>query len=180
MKSILSIFVVSFIFITTGWSQNQYSTISNRVIISTIVNGDTVLVENTSNEVRLNGQIDLVNVVYHNTQSRLVSSNGNTHPDERTDMIIEFSGEYQWLDEQLKTMEPFTQLTDEMTVRIESVEQYIPVDFEISRVRGAMGFTVIMNISGTFTGEDLEDDFPNLKFESDLNFNITLTVRVSE
>lgn len=180
MKSILSIFTVLFLIGTTGWSQNQYSTISNRVLISTIVNGDTVLVENTANDVRLNGQIDLLNVIYHNSRSRIVTSNGNTDSEERTDMVIEFSGDYPWLDEQIKTTEPFSQFTDEMTVRIEAIEQYIPVTCEVSRVRGGFGFNVIIEITGTFTGEDLEDDFPNLKFESDLNFNITLTVRVSE
>ena len=181
MKSTLTLVFSILLFITNGFGQNQYSTINNRVIISTLVNGDTILVENTSNEVRLNGQIDLLSVIYHNTQSRLVSSaNGNIVSNERSDMIIEFSGDYPWLDEQLKTTQPFGRFTDEMTVRIESTEQYIPVDIEVSRVQAGLGFTVILKISGSFSGEDLEDDFPNLKFDSDLNFNIALTVRVTE
>ena len=180
MKNILTLFIASFVLSLGAFTQSQYSTINNRVIISTVVNGDTIIVENTQNKVRLNGELELFHVEYDNYEARLVTGNGNIDSDERSDMIIEFFNEYSWLDEQLKTTQPVNQFTDELHVKIEDIEQTIPVDFLISRFRVSNGFTVIIQVSGNFSGKDLEDDFPNLKFESELHFVITLTVQVTE
>lgn len=180
MKNLFILFITTILVNGLANAQSQYSTINNRVILSTVVNGDTIIVENTKNEIRLNGELELFNVRYDNHKSRLVTGNGNIDSEDRTDMIIEFYNDYSWLDDQLRTTQPVTQFTDELNVKIEEVEQIVPVDIMISRFRVSNGFTVIIQLNGNFSGENLEDDFPNLKFESELHFAITLTVQVTE
>jgi hypothetical protein len=170
------LFGLSLLLSQFAFSQSNYLTSTNRVILSTIVNSDTVIVENLKNKVRVNGELGLLEVVYDNYDARLVKDRSN--PEERTSMVINFSNEYPWLDERIKTTENVIQFSDELNIEISGEEQTVPVNFIINRIRGAQGFLVMMEIRGQFSALGLEDHFPKLKFESDLSFAIFLTIQV--
>lgn len=171
-----AILIISLFVTIAGFAQSMYSTNTNRVIISTIVNSDTVIIENLNNRVRINGDLDLLEVEYDNATARMVTEAKNIS-EERSDMIIKFHNEYLWLDERLKTDQKVLNFTDEIHVEINDMDQLIPVNFIIQRIRGGQGFNTMVEIRGSFNGEGLEEDFPHLKFESDLQFAIFLTVQ---
>ncbi|MGB0805366.1 MAG: hypothetical protein ACPGRC_01670 [Salibacteraceae bacterium] len=176
MKKII---LICSLLISSGvlFAQSMYSTTNNRVILSTIVNSDTVIVENLQNKVRINGDLHLFEVDYENYTSRLIGTAKNLS-DERTDIHIRFYNEYLWLDERIKTTENNLEFVDDLIVEIGGREQTIPASFNIHRIRGGQGFNVMIEVRGKFNGEGIEDDFPNLKFETDLDFAIFLTVNV--
>lgn len=161
----------------TGFSQSQYSTLTNRVIISTIVNSDTVLLENLNNQVRINAELDLLEVEYDNSTSRIIGEVKNL-PQERADIQVKFYNEYSWLYDRIKFTETSVDFKDEIIVEINGEEQTVPAHFLITRIRGAHGFKVMIEIRGTFNGLGMEQEFPNLKFESEIDFAIYLRVQV--
>ncbi|MFT4753773.1 MAG: hypothetical protein ACI9GM_000027 [Salibacteraceae bacterium] len=160
-----------------SYGQSQYSTLTNRVIISTIVNSDTVLLENLNNKVKINGELDLLEVVYDNSTSRIVSDVKNL-PEDRADIQVKFYNEYTWLYERIKFTETTIHFKDVIIVEINGEEQTVPANFDITRIRGARGFKVMIEIRGLFSGEQMEQDFPHLKFESEVGFAIFLRVQV--
>jgi hypothetical protein len=172
-----SILIILVLASTLGFSQGQYSTLTNRVIIATVVNSDTVLIENLNNKVLINGELDLLEVVYDNSTARMVSEVKNLSS-ERSDIQVKFYNEYTWLYDRIKFTETSIDFTDEIRVEIHGHEQVVPVNFRITRIRGAHGFKVMIEIRGSFSGTEMENDFPNLKFESDLDFTIYLRVQV--
>jgi hypothetical protein len=178
MKNIFLAFLLAFVSLI-GFSQNNYSTISNRVLISGIVNNDTIIIENLKNKVALNGELGLLAVKYSNLDARVLGSYRDDLSTERSEIIVNFSGEYSWLDEQIKTTENTSNFTDEINVSLQSEEQTIPVDVLITRVRGIHGFMVIIQISGQFSALPLKEEFPDLHFTGDLSFAIALTVQVT-
>ncbi len=163
---------------TISFGQSMYSTTTNRVVLSTIVNSDTILIENRKNNVRVNGNLDLVEIIYDNQDARIV---GRTNQrEDRSDIQIKFFNEYLWLDERIKTTERVLNFKEELKVEINGMEQIIPVDFIISRLRGGQGFNVLMEIHGNFSGEGLEEDFPDLIIDGDIAFGIYLTIQVTQ
>tara|TARA_R110002050_G_scaffold109799_1_gene221380 strand:- start:111660 stop:112217 length:558 start_codon:yes stop_codon:yes gene_type:complete len=170
-----------FLFFTSvfGFSQSHYSTVSNRVLISGIVNGDTVIIENIKNKVTLNGQLGILEVHYSNLDARVLGKFKDDLSPERAEIPIDFTGEYSWLDAKLKTTEIETHFTDDINVILNNEDQLIPVDVLITRVRGAHGFMVFLQMKGKFSPKALKEDFPNLKFTDDLLFSITLNIQVT-
>lgn len=162
-----------------GFSQNNYSTVSNRVLISGIVNGDTAIIENIKNQVTLNGELGMLKVHYSNLDARVLGKFKNELSPEREEIFIDFTGEYSWLDEQLKTTENETHFTDEVMITLNHEDQVIPVDVLITRVRGAYGFMVFLQMTGEFSPDALKEDFPQLLFAEDLKFSITLNIQVT-
>ena len=157
-------------------AQSAYQVNNNRVVLSTIVNADTVIVESLKNQVAINGELDLIKVEYNNRDARVVGR--IDQGEERSDIVIRFFNEYSWLDERIKMSENVMQFTDEIKVDVHGVETTVPVDFTINRIRGGQGFTVLIQITGNFSAKDLEEDFPHLNFQSDIMFGIYLTVQV--
>lgn len=159
-----------------SYGQSMYSTNTNRVVLSTIVNSDTVIIENRENRVRVNGNLSLLEVIFNNREARLV---GLPDPrEDRSEIEVKFFNEYLWLDERIKTTERTLDFKEELKIEINGREQIVPVDFRISPLRGGQGFNVLIEINGRFSGEGMEDDFPNLKIDGDIVFGIYLTVQV--
>lgn len=157
-------------------AQSAYQVNNNRVVLSTIVNADTVIVESIKNMVAINGELDLIKVEYNNHDARVVGR--VDQGDERSDITIRFFNEYSWLDERIKMSENMMQFKDEIKVEAQGIETTVPVDFTINRIRGGQGFTVLIQMTGNFSGENLKEDFPHLNFQSDIMFGIYLTVQV--
>lgn len=158
-------------------AQSTYSTNTNRVILTTIVNSDTLIFENLENQVRINGELDLFEVEYNHLLSRMVSEAKNV-TDEKADITITFRNEYAWLDERIKTTENSINFKDEIIIDINGNEQTVPVNFVITQIRGGHGFNVYIEVKGKFSTKGLETDYPSLKFESGVFFDIFLTVQV--
>jgi hypothetical protein len=163
-----------------GWSQSQYSVISNRVIFSTLVNNDTLLIENPSNDVRVNGQIGLVEVIYHHLGSRVMNQKTQEIREPSLDFEVKFYGEYLWLDERIKNSVNEMSFMDHINVHIVDYDLDLPVDFKIFRIRSTKQlFTVMIEISGVMPPEPLEEHFPELNFHNDIPFKIILTVEAT-
>lgn len=177
MKKIFTLSIFLFAAFVTGYSQSNYTVLNNRVVFSVLVNNDTLLIENLKNKVRLNGEIGLLEVVYYNPDARVVGSEPGTHLD--SEITFRFWNEYSWLEEYLKSDNQEINLIDDMYVDIDGVEETIHANFSIHRIRGAQGFTSIIEIQGDFSPEPLKEDFPELMFKKDLHFKIVLTVRVT-
>lgn len=174
---------ILFFFLTTfglgaAFSQSNYTILSNRVLLSAVVNNDTLILENLKNEVRLNGQMGLLEITYDNLSSRIVGETNQPHPDERTDVVVKFWNEYSWLEDRLKTSESSSDFMDELIVDVNGMEQTVQSHFIISRIRGAQGFTSMIEITGKFSPDSIEEEFSDLMFRNDLGFKIILSVRV--
>ena len=171
------LFILSFVFgCVQLHAQSAYQVNTNRVILYSIVNGDTVTIESNKNKVILNGELDLIKVEYNNQEARVVGRVDQS--DERSDISLTFYNEYAWLDERIKMSDYEAKFTDEIKIDLNGIETAVPVDFKINRIRGGQGFIVLMEITGRFSGESLQEELPNLNFQSDILFHIYLTVQV--
>ena len=180
MKKALLFFFLFVLVCIHGFSQSQYSVISNRVILSKLVNSDTLLVENQSNLVRLNGQIGLIEVEYHHLGSRVINQKTNEIKEPQMDVEITFYNEYLWLDERIKNSLNEMSFTDQMNVSIADFDLEVQVDFKIYRIRGTkQQFTVMIEITGVLPPEPLEENYPELNFHNDIPFQIILTVEAT-
>ena len=160
----------------TGYSQSNYSVLTNRVLFSVLVNNDTLIVENTKNRVRLNGEMGLLEIIYYNQDARVVGSDFGRKLE--SDITFRFWNEYSWLEEYLKSDLPVITFTDELNIDISGEEETIQANFTVTRIRGSQGFTSMLEIQGDFSPEPLKADFPNLMFRKDLHFKIFLTIQV--
>lgn len=180
MKKTLILFLFLQVCAFGLYAQSSYVTLSNRVLISGIINHDTLIIENLNNKVLINGELGQLSVEYNNQDARIVDHTPATLDDnERADITIQFWNEYAWLDERIKTTIPVEEFTDEINVAVGDEENLIPVDFKISKIRGIQDFSVMIQITGKFSGDALKEDFPDIKFEEDLQFAIFLTVQVT-
>jgi hypothetical protein len=180
MKKSLYLFLFLFVTILGTHAQSSYITLSNRVLISGIINQDTLIIENLKNKVLINGALGQLSVEYNNQDARIVDQTPATlDDDERADIVIQFWNEYAWLDERIKTTNPVEEFTDEINIAVGNEKTLIPVNFKISKIRGLRDFSVMIQITGTFSGDALKEDFPNIEFQEDLNFAIFLTVQVT-
>lgn len=178
MKKIL--FALSFILTlsASGLAQSQYYTLSNRIILSGVVNQDTFLIENVKNIVTLNGELSLLKVEYNNQDARNVSTLFDDYNRSRGDIEIIFWNEYAWLEDNLKTSQPFVSLTDEIYVSLNGEEILVPVNIKFTRVRSGQGFTSFIEITGEFAADALKFDFPDFDFKENVSFTIQLTAQV--
>lgn len=175
-----TIFILSIILATAvnGLAQSQYYTLSNRIVLSGVLNQDTFLIENIKNNVTLNGELGLLKVEYNNQDAREVSNEFDDYSRSRGDIVIVFWDEYAWLDENLKTSQPFVSLTDEIHVSLNGEEIVVPVDITITRIRSGQGFTSMIEIKGEFNADSLKLDFPDFDFKENVSFTIQLTAQV--
>ena len=176
MKIFYTLILSTFIGLTAA-AQSNYMTLNNRVVLSTVVNSDTIVIENLKNNVRINGEIDLLEVIYDNQTARIVGRARETE-EERSDISIKFFNEYAWLDERIKTTDGSINFKDDIHIAINNEEQSVPANFTITRIRGGQGFVVMIEIRGKFSGDGVHEDFPNLHLKSDLYYAIYLTVQV--
>lgn len=180
MKKTLYLFLILFLTVPALKAQSSYLTLSNRVLISGIINGDTLIIENLENKVLINGELGQLSVKYNNQDARIVDQTPATlDDDERADITIHFWNEYAWLDERIKTTIPVEEFTDEINVAVGNEETLIPVNFKISKIRGIQDFSVMIQITGKFSGDALKEDFPDIEFKEELQFAIFLTVQVT-
>ena len=163
----------------TGFTQRSYSVLTNRVLISALVNNDTLIIENTKNVVRLNGELELLEVKYNNLDSRVVSPPQSTR-ELKSDITIKFGNEYSWLDERVKSTENQVSFSDELIVTVAGEEETIQAEFIFSNIRGGQGFLTMIEITGEFSPDALQYDFPDLMFKEDLKFKIILQVQVTD
>ena len=176
MKKIYTLIILLFTVFITGYSQSSYTVVTNRVLFSVLVSNDTLIVENLKNRVRLNGEIGLLEIIYYNPDARIVGSEPGSHLD--AEITIKFWNEYSWLEEYLKSDVQVNSFTDELIIDIGGEEERIEANFVVTRIRGAQGFTSMLEIQGDFSPEPLKTDFPDLLFRKDLHFKIFLTVQV--
>ena len=177
MKKLVSIVLFSFILSGVSYSQSSYSVITNRVLLSVLVNNDTVLIENLKNKVRLNGELGILEVTYNNLDSRIVS--GREDRELKSDITFMFWNEFEWLEERLKSDAQEVKFTDELLVVVQGEEEPIQANFTITRIRGGQGFISMIEIEGHFSPDALQYDFPDLMFKKDLQFKIILQVQVT-
>jgi hypothetical protein len=174
--------LLSFIFATLStlaFSQSQYSVTTNRVVLTGVINQDTFLLESINNTVQINGQISLLEIIYHNAKSRNVSKVVTDFTEERGDFDIMFHNEYLWLDEMLKSDQAVNTGSDQMLITFEGNELSVPVKFTISRLRGiGPGFKTRIEIFGQFDPEEIGMEFDGYDFKEDVYFNVQLTVLV--
>ncbi len=163
---------------SSAFSQSNYMILSNRVLISAVVNNDTLIIENLKNEVRLNGSIGLIEVKYDNVTSRIVGDNNPRNPNERADIKVKFWNEYSWLDDRLKTSDNSSDFNDELLVDINGTEQTVNAHFIISRIRGYQGFMSMIEITGKLSPESIQEEFTDLMFRNNVGFKIILKVKV--
>ena len=175
MKKHYLFILFTFLFVT-GFSQSTYLTNTNRVVLSTVINSDTIIIESAINKVRINGELDLLEIEYDNSNARLVSAN-DKH-DIESDFKLRFYNTYAWLDERIKTTQKSIEFTDEINIEANGFTKILPVNFMINRLRGAQGFSVLIKMKGKFHPNDIDEYFPKLKFETDLYYSIYLTVQV--
>lgn len=177
MKKLISIVLFTFVLTGVNYSQSSYSVLTNRVLLSVLVNNDTVLIENLKNKVRLNGELGLLEVIYSNQDARVVS--GRKEKELRSEILFKFWNEYEWLGERLKSDAQEVKFTDELLVDILGEEESIQANFTITRIRGGQGFISMIEIEGHFSPDALQYDFPDLMFKKDLQFKIILNVQVT-
>ena len=175
MKKQFTLLLFTITLAITGYSQASYSVLSNRVLLSALVNSDTLIIENTKNKVRLNAELGLIEVVYFNPDSRIVS--GAEPRELASEITFKFWNEYTWLEDRLRSDAQTFTLTDDLIVEVQGEEDTIPVTYTFTRVRGGQGFIYIIQIQGSFSPDALEYDFPKLKFKKDLQFEIVLNVQ---
>ena len=178
MKKTLFIFSIILTISISAFAQSQYYTLSNRIVLSGVLNQDTFLIENIKNQVTLNGELGLLKVSYNNQDARTVSTQFDDYNRSRGDIIIEFWNEYAWLDDHLKTSQPFISLTDEINISLNGEEIVAPVNITFTRVRTGQGFTSVVELTGEFPADSLKLDFPDFDFKENVSFTIQLTVQV--
>ena len=178
-KNIL--FLLLFVFtLIDAYSQSSYSVSSNRIIMSTLVNNDTLLIENRKNNVRINGQMELLEIEYHHMDSRIINQKTNETRTPELDFVVLFSNEYSWIDDRVKTSVNEQNFTDDINIEIEGEVTEVPIDIKIYGIQGARQvFTVLMEFSGVLSPEPLEKNFPELEFHNEIPFRIILTIEVS-
>ncbi len=176
MKKYFTFLFFTIFLVITSYSQSSYSVISNRVLLSALVNNDTLIIENIKNKVRLNGDLGLLEIIYYNPDSRIVSGS-DPHPI-KAEITFKFWNEYPWLEERLKSDAQSFTLMDELLVEVHGEEETIPATFIFTRIRGRQGFVYMIQIQGDFSTDGLEYDFPELKFKQNLHFEIVLKVQL--
>jgi len=177
MKKLFTLSLFLFTLLATGFSQSSYSVLTNRVILSVLVNTDTLIIENTKNKVSLNGELELFEVIYSNQDSRIV--HGSEARELKSDITFKFWNEYPWLEEYLKSDAQEVKFTDELLIEVQGEEESVQANFTITRIRGGQGFVSMVEIEGHFSPEALQYDFPDLMFKKDLQFKIILQVQVT-
>lgn len=177
MKKHFTLLFFGLFIIMSGYSQSSYSVLSNRFLLSALVNNDTLIIENIKNKVRINGEMGLLEVIYYNPDSRIVS--GADPRPLNSEITFKLWNEYPWLEERLKSDAQTFSISDEILVNVQGEEESVPANFTFSRIRGSQGFIYIIEIQGSFSPEALKYDFPDLKFKQDLQFKIILNVQVT-
>lgn len=178
MKKNLLLFAIVLVGSLTGFAQNMYSTSSNLVMLSGVLNQDTFLIESIKNKVQVNGALNTLEVIFNNQDARTVSDEFHDYEQQRGDIEIIFWNEYEWLDEYIKSTEPIITITDEINISLNGEEILVPVTITFSRLRGGQGFNSRIEIKGSFPADSLKFDFPDFDFKEEVSFMIQLMVQV--
>lgn len=178
MKKLLVFLIISFALLEIGHTQNRYHSLNNRVLLSGVVNQDTFLVENTKNQVAIDGELGLLKIIFSNKDSRRVSENFTHYTEKRGDIVIEFGNEYMWIDDRFKSSEPVISFQEEIRITINDHEEIIVANFTISKFAGKQDMTSMLEISGSFPANNYNFDTPNFHFKEDVSFIIQITVQV--
>lgn len=177
MKYLFSLILATISFLSMA--QSQYGVTTNRVVLTGVINQDTFLLESIDNTVQINGQINLLEITYHNENSRRVSKVMTDFAEERGVFDLKFYNEYLWLDQMLKSDQPVNTGSDQIYVVYNEQELMVPVHFTISRLRGAgAGFKTRIEMFGQFNPEEIGMEFDGYDFKEDVYFTIQVTVLV--